>query len=173
MADKWPHLAPTHSESYYDPHHTSGMASPQSLDAVLPTDIQRDKIHYHAEGDVIIRVEHTLFKVYKAFLTHNSSVFATMFNLPAGMGDPEGSSDDHPIVLEGEKAMDFRTVLEFLYATPVKLQIYSTAIPALLNIISLAKFSHKYEMDHWMEWVAIRKNLPLNSLIKFLVVKIF
>ncbi|KAF7376982.1 BTB domain-containing protein [Mycena sanguinolenta] len=128
------------------------MASPQSPDAVRPSDIQRDKDHYHAEGDSIIRVEQTLFKVHKAFLTHNSSVFSTMFNLPVGMGDPEGSSDDNPIVLLGDEVEDFCAVLNYIYAPPVRTQIQDITTAALPEIISVVKFAHKYAMDHWKEW---------------------
>ncbi|KAF7336537.1 BTB domain-containing protein [Mycena sanguinolenta] len=112
----------------------------------------RDKDHYHETGDSIIRVENVLFKIHKFPLTHNSSVFATMFNLPVGIGSVEGLSDDIPIVLEGEKAEDFRAVLKYIYAPPVQLQMERIPISALREIISLVKLSHKYEMDHWKEW---------------------
>jgi hypothetical protein len=39
-----------------------------------------------------------------------------MFNLPSGMNKAEGSSDELPIVLEGETVEDFRAVLKYLYA---------------------------------------------------------
>ncbi|KAF7340759.1 BTB domain-containing protein [Mycena sanguinolenta] len=115
-------------------------------------DVLRDKDHYHPTGDSIIRVENTLFKVHKLFLIHNSPVFATMFDLPVRMGSLEGSSDDWPIVLEGEKAEDLRAVLKYIYAPPIRVQIHSMTIAAIPEMISVAKFSHKYEMDHWKEW---------------------
>jgi hypothetical protein len=36
--------------------------------------------------------------------------------LPSGMNKAEGSSDELPIVLEGETVEDFRAVLKYLYA---------------------------------------------------------
>ncbi|KAJ6462891.1 hypothetical protein C8R45DRAFT_1177729 [Mycena sanguinolenta] len=75
-----------------------------------------------------------------------------MFNLPVAIGHVEGLSDDLPIVLEGEKAEDFRAVLKYIYAPPVQTQIERITIAVLLEIISLVKLSHKYEMDHWKEW---------------------
>ncbi|KAF7336539.1 BTB domain-containing protein [Mycena sanguinolenta] len=112
----------------------------------------RDKDHYHETGDSIIRVENVLFKIHKFPLTHNSSVFATMFNLPVGIGNMEGLSDDIPIVLEGEKAEDLQAVLKYIYAPPVQTQMERITIAALPEIISLVKLSHKYGMDHWKEW---------------------
>ncbi|KAJ6460568.1 hypothetical protein C8R45DRAFT_1108979 [Mycena sanguinolenta] len=75
-----------------------------------------------------------------------------MFNLPVGMGKPEGSSDEPPIVLEGDKAEDFCAVLKYIYAPPVQTQIQDIATAALPEILSVVKFAHKYAMDHWREW---------------------
>ncbi|KAF7374024.1 BTB domain-containing protein [Mycena sanguinolenta] len=112
----------------------------------------RDSDHYHARGDSVIRVENTLFKIHKFLLTHNSTVFDSMFDLPVGMDQPEGSSEEFPIVLEGDKAEDFRAVLKYLYAPPVQTQIQDITTAALPEIISVVTFAHKYAIDHWKEW---------------------
>ncbi|KAJ6462199.1 hypothetical protein C8R45DRAFT_1220639 [Mycena sanguinolenta] len=132
--------------------------SPDSMDSELQSpDIERladvqDNEHYYSSGDSIIRVENTFFKTHKFHFIHNSPVFATMFTLPSGNGNPEGLSDDHPIVLEGEKAEEFRAVLKYIYSPPIQLQIHSIPVSALPEVVSLAKFSHKYAMDHWKQW---------------------
>lgn len=48
-------------------------------------------------------------------LSRDGSSFGTMFSLPQG-GTLEGKSDDHPIVLNGETASEFRHFLSALYA---------------------------------------------------------
>ncbi|KAF7358564.1 BTB domain-containing protein [Mycena sanguinolenta] len=108
--------------------------------------------YYYPSGDSIIRVENTLFKIHKFPLVHNSAVFASMFELPSGDGNPEGLSDELPIVLEGETAEDFRAVVKYIYAPPIQVQIQSIPAAALPEMISVARFSHKYAMDHWRSW---------------------
>ncbi|KAJ7840396.1 hypothetical protein B0H14DRAFT_3696414 [Mycena olivaceomarginata] len=75
-----------------------------------------DNEYYHSTGDSVIRIENTLFKVHKLFLTYNSAVFATLFDLPGETGRVEGLSDDLPIVLEGETSENFRIILKYVYA---------------------------------------------------------
>ena len=42
-------------------------------------------------------------------------MFATMFSLRPGEGLEEGNSDEHPIVLEDVKAVDFERLLALFY----------------------------------------------------------
>ncbi|KAJ7246906.1 hypothetical protein B0H12DRAFT_1235399 [Mycena haematopus] len=130
----------------------ASLAALRSPDVVRSANGIRDNDHYHPTGDSIIRVENTLFKIHRAFLTHFSPIFETMFDLPVGMGNAEGSTDDLPIVLDGEQATDFRAALKCIYASPIQIQIDGITIDALPEIISLTKFAHKYEMHHWNEW---------------------
>ncbi|KAF8209913.1 hypothetical protein K438DRAFT_1497631, partial [Mycena galopus ATCC 62051] len=107
-----------------------------------------DNEYYYSSGDSVIRIENTLFKVHKPFLTYNSAVFATLFDLPGVTGRAEGLSDDLPIVLEGETAENFRIILKYVYAR----FIASVSIAALAEMISLVQSAHKYEMDDWVNW---------------------
>ncbi|KAJ7438865.1 hypothetical protein FB451DRAFT_1570130 [Mycena latifolia] len=112
----------------------------------------RDAKHYHPTGDCIIRVQNTLFKIHKFHLVHNSSVFAGMFDIPSGEQQEEGKSDDSPIVLEGEKAFGFRSVLKYMYAGGMGMQIDVIPLSALREIIAVAEFAEKYEMADLKEW---------------------
>ncbi|KAF7326826.1 BTB domain-containing protein [Mycena sanguinolenta] len=126
------------------------MAS-QTPDLVRSPDVLRDNDYYYPAGDTIIQVENTLFKIHKFLLAHHSPVFATMFALPVE-SDPEGAVDDLPIVLEGETAANFRAVVKYIYAPPIQLQIQFMRMTDVPEMISVAKFSHKYAMDHWKQW---------------------
>ncbi|KAH7338079.1 hypothetical protein B0J17DRAFT_410303 [Rhizoctonia solani] len=66
---------------------------------------------------VAIQVEDTLFNVHKYQLL-KSETFSDMFKVPKAKGDEpeEGSSPEHPIVMEGVKADDFVALLKVLYA---------------------------------------------------------
>ncbi|KAJ6484147.1 hypothetical protein C8R45DRAFT_1214969, partial [Mycena sanguinolenta] len=74
-------------------HYVYFMASPtlQSPDPAPSPVPLRDSQYYYPGGDSIIRVENRLFKIHKAFLSHTSPVFATMFDLPAGTATSKGS----------------------------------------------------------------------------------
>ncbi|KAF7367984.1 BTB domain-containing protein [Mycena sanguinolenta] len=112
----------------------------------------RDKVHYHATGDSVIRVENTLFKIHKFPLVQSSPVFESMFSLPVATNEAEGLFDDRPIILVGDTADDFRAVAKYMYASPIHIQTYSITETALPEIVSVAKFAHKYDMDFWQEW---------------------
>ncbi|KAL5633910.1 hypothetical protein ACGC1H_005935 [Rhizoctonia solani] len=66
---------------------------------------------------VAIQIEDTLFNVHKYQLT-KSEVFSDMFKMPRpeGNGIEEGSSPEHPIIINGVAASDFTALLTVLYA---------------------------------------------------------
>ncbi|KAJ7193638.1 hypothetical protein GGX14DRAFT_588273 [Mycena pura] len=141
--------------------------APLVPDLLRSTDVLHDDDYYYSTGDTVIRIENTLFKVHKLFLTYNSAVFATMFDLPGVIGRAEGLSDDLPIVLNGETAENFRIIMKYVYARPSQIQIANVYIDALAEIVSLVQSAHKYEMDDWVDWglqVLTRLLRDLNSL---------
>jgi hypothetical protein len=58
-------------------------------------------------------VENTLFKVPKNHFT-TSSIFATIFTLPSGEKDVEGT-EERPFMLHGISAVDFECLLKVMY----------------------------------------------------------
>ncbi|EDR07927.1 uncharacterized protein LACBIDRAFT_327720 [Laccaria bicolor S238N-H82] len=78
------------------------------------TGLQRDSTFY--QDTVVFRVEGTLFKVPRRGFESGSGVFATMFTLPSVLEkEKEGQSDETPIILEGIKKDDFRSLLHLMY----------------------------------------------------------
>ena len=86
----------------------------------------RDPTYYIHDGNSVLLVENTLFKVHRSVLTKDRSAFETMFQL-SGETDSarsdssmtaaqEGESDDNPIRLQGDTADEFRALLWALYA---------------------------------------------------------
>ncbi|TRM68981.1 hypothetical protein BD626DRAFT_472542, partial [Schizophyllum amplum] len=64
---------------------------------------------------VTFQVTTTLFRVPRYAFEAGSAVFASMFSLPPGQGqDTEGCSDQHPVVLEGATADEYRQFLRIL-----------------------------------------------------------
>ncbi|KAF7360835.1 PWWP domain-containing protein [Mycena sanguinolenta] len=105
----------------------------------------QDPDYHFTNGDTIVRVENTLFKIHKYRLIHNSRILEGMFGSPF-------LADDAPLVLHGEMAEKFRFVLKYIYAPPTEVQIDGIRISALREIIYFTKFAHKYEMDKWKDW---------------------
>lgn len=61
------------------------------------------------------QVEETLFNVHRYFLKRESPVFRDMFTFTPDSDGHEGSSNEHPVVLEGTKSLDFACLLACLY----------------------------------------------------------
>ncbi|KAF4620304.1 hypothetical protein D9613_001084 [Agrocybe pediades] len=91
---------------------------------------------------VVFQVEDTVFEVLKAGFNVPETIFETMFTLPQRTpvdadGPPvEGSSRDHPIVLEGVKADEFRIFLRILY--PFMVQSEVTEYDEWISVLHLA-----------------------------------
>jgi len=66
---------------------------------------------------VVFQVEDALFKVPKNHFT-TSSVFATIFTLPSGENDAEGT-EDKPFILHGISEVDFESLLKLMYPPPL------------------------------------------------------
>lgn len=65
-------------------------------------------------------MEDTLFKLPKAYFA-TSDVFATIFSLPSGEQDAEGT-EEKPFILHGISAIDFESLLKVMY--PLSLLVY-------------------------------------------------
>ncbi|KAF6755693.1 hypothetical protein DFP72DRAFT_784862, partial [Ephemerocybe angulata] len=93
---------------------------------------------------VVFKVEDTLFRVPRHGLENASDVFADMFRLPTGVGGQtvvEGQSDDNPIVLDGYKGSEFRSLLKILYPSYLD-PLWGD--PSLSTVITLSK-------DEWID----------------------
>jgi len=99
------------------------------------TEIVRDSDFYMVDGSCVLLVENTLFnvshisaimfirvslistQVHRSILSRDSSSFGLMFSISNGdKAVEEGTSDQHPIILAGDKVIEFRNFLWALYA---------------------------------------------------------
>lgn len=135
------------------------MASEESKEPV------RDDTYYMADGSCVLRVQNTLFKVHRTMLSKDQSFFGPMFTLPQGDFGEEGMSDDHPIVLQGDTAEEFRHFLWALYALPSELIIVRSPKADLSRLIDIAKVSSKYSFKSTETWAldAIQEYLERNT----------
>ncbi|KAJ6555172.1 hypothetical protein DFH09DRAFT_1493318 [Mycena vulgaris] len=66
----------------------------------------KDEKYYRTDGDCTIRIEDTLFKIHRYHLSDNSSIFQSMFELPAGSLPSEVSGILVVLVFESKSASD-------------------------------------------------------------------
>ncbi|KAL5633905.1 hypothetical protein ACGC1H_005933 [Rhizoctonia solani] len=88
---------------------------------------------------VAIQIEDTLFNVHKYQLA-KSEVFSDMFQMPKPEGDQpeEGSSPEHPIIIEGVAASDFAALLTVLYASQFSSNQPTPDAPLIIPAFRLA-----------------------------------
>ncbi|KZT73327.1 hypothetical protein DAEQUDRAFT_464321 [Daedalea quercina L-15889] len=76
---------------------------------------KRHEVFYINDDSVIIRVEDTLYRFHRHFLTRHSKAFETTFSLKPENEKPEGLTDEHPVLLEGITCKDFERLLCLFY----------------------------------------------------------
>ncbi|KAG2155803.1 uncharacterized protein EDB93DRAFT_1247449 [Suillus bovinus] len=154
------------------PRHTSSITASDSGQSLVMVSEEskapiRDDTYYMSDGSCILRVQNTLFKVHRTILSKDQSSFGLMFTLPQGEISGEGMSDDHPIVLQGDSAEEFRHFLWALYALPSELMIIQSPISKvdLSRLIDIAKVSCKYSFKSTETWAldAIQEYLERNT----------
>ncbi|KAF7422475.1 hypothetical protein PC9H_010631 [Pleurotus ostreatus] len=126
----------------------------------------RDLEYYIDDGNVILLVEATLFKVHRSMLMKDESVFCGMFSLPSEnnfessgastipveRSSMDGQSDESPIRLPEITASQFRALLWSLYALPADLVATAETQPQEHRFIDLATISHKYQFITMEKW---------------------
>ncbi|KAF8625906.1 hypothetical protein AX17_006632 [Amanita inopinata Kibby_2008] len=116
----------------------------------------RDPDYYKDEnqgGFCIFRVENTLFRVHRFFLTREPSAFEDMLSFPQKRFSNNGTCDENPIVLS-DKVEQFRDLLWALYALPHELHRVSDphVIPPLEKLLNIAEMSNKYCFASFESW---------------------
>jgi len=102
----------------------------------------RDEEFYLTDGMTVFQVENSLFRVPQCLFSLNSPIFGSMFSLPHGDDEVEGRSDANPIYLSGVTALEFGTLLQYLFkGMHDNFQLHLSRWIALLSI------AHRYEFQ--------------------------
>ncbi|KAJ3860679.1 hypothetical protein EV359DRAFT_67126 [Lentinula novae-zelandiae] len=106
----------------------------------------------------IFEVENVLYKIPRARLAEESSLFETMFTLPPGAGNTsEGEDDDHPIHLPQTERKDWECLLKLLFRQ-VLLPRRSISTSLIFNYQSFASNPISGPPEFTLEeWVSILK----------------
>ncbi|TFK33929.1 hypothetical protein BDQ12DRAFT_669854 [Crucibulum laeve] len=115
-------------------------------------DLHYDKDYYRKDGDCVILVDHTLFRVHRYLLASDHSAFADMFDI----GDEgtlctlEGDCDTNPLVLH-DTIEEFRALCWIYYALPMEIQQQNrhSDVQYVLPLLSIA---HKYHFVTTEQW---------------------
>ncbi|KAF5360343.1 hypothetical protein D9756_005084 [Leucocoprinus leucothites] len=131
--------------------------TPEAKDDPPPSVFSRDDEWYLEDGNVVLLVEHRLFRLHKFMLTRESDFFRTLLSLPqrnvTSDGKIEGESDDCPIICTGDTYEDFKALCWAIYARAADIlaeHVYATSnIPRLVRVTAL---SHKYNFTAIETW---------------------
>ncbi|KAJ7827387.1 hypothetical protein B0H13DRAFT_2119673 [Mycena leptocephala] len=117
--------------------------------------VVRDSAFYRDDGDCILRVQDTLFKVHRHLLNYESSAFNGLFSLPRGPeGKIEGDHDSTPVILSGDTPDQVRAFFGYAYASPLELQYARISSRAIDQLLDTLKFTHKYGLELFEKWAA-------------------
>jgi len=75
----------------------------------------RHHVFYFDDGNLVLDVQGTLFRIHKYFLTRHSPVFENLFRMKSSSSNLEGSSDKSPITLQGDDPVDFCRLFRLFY----------------------------------------------------------
>jgi len=93
--------------------------------------------YYITGADLIVRVEDTLFRIHRYFLTRDSAHFRNKLPHPPSPGDSfTGSSDNNPLVLEDALKVEFERFLWVFYNP--KYSLYDASVEEWTSVLKLA-----------------------------------
>jgi len=99
--------------------------------------VVRHTEYYITGGDVVFRVENTLFRCHRYFFTRDSAYFREKLPHPPPPGEfTKGSSDPNPFILEDTLKVDFERLLWVFYNP--KYNIYEGSVEEWSSILKLA-----------------------------------
>ncbi|KAH9006313.1 hypothetical protein EDB86DRAFT_711451 [Lactarius hatsudake] len=97
----------------------------------------RHELYFFPDGDTIIRVEDSVFRIHRFFLTRESNYFWSMFLTTVPCYVPPGSSESNPVVLIGATSEAFADLLWVFYNR--EYSIYSATFEKWKRILALAR----------------------------------
>ncbi|GJE97124.1 hypothetical protein PsYK624_133350 [Phanerochaete sordida] len=132
----------------------TGLQTYASAEASLEP-AERDETYYLQDGSFVLRVQNTLFNVHRTLLAKDGSLFSSMFTLPQGDQEAEGTSDNCPVHLTGETVPEFKNFLWVLYALPhelAEITLPQIDLSRLNRLIDIARVSFKYHFRSVETW---------------------
>ncbi|KAJ7163147.1 hypothetical protein C8R46DRAFT_1352927 [Mycena filopes] len=105
----------------------------------------RSAVYWFNDGNIILQVESTQFRVAKSVLARHSSVFRDMFTVP--LPADERTIEGCPVVvLSGDTAQDWAILLAEMYPS----RLVSSMVCAM-NLAAILRLSKKYDLSLFRE----------------------
>jgi len=133
-----------------------------------PPKIKRHKRFYMSEGNIIIQVENTLFRISLSVLHENSPILrSTIPSIQSGSSSLVGFSDKRPLILREIAKVDFARLLSTLFPSQAQSPKKSETISELLSVLKLAT---SFQMER-VRAVAMRElhQLPIDPIRKIAI----
>ncbi|CAA7262790.1 unnamed protein product [Cyclocybe aegerita] len=108
--------------------------------------------YYLTDGNVVLSLSGTLFKVHRSVLARDGSTFENMFSLEEYSLVQEGCSDENPIHLQGDSVEEFQELLWCLYALPQEISLASSPQGDITKLSNAARMAHKYHFITTETW---------------------
>ncbi|KAH9177505.1 hypothetical protein EDB89DRAFT_1844593 [Lactarius sanguifluus] len=99
--------------------------------------VLRHGVYFFHDGDIIIRVEDSVFRIHRFFLTRESKHFRAMFMTNVPSRDPPGTSESNPLVLKDATSEAFADFLWVFYNH--EYSVYSATLEKWKRILALAQ----------------------------------
>lgn len=128
-----------------------GDDAPRTLSSKLP-EFKPSPEFWFEDGNIVLLVHDTFFKVHRSRLCCDGSIFATMFTLPQGESSKvDGQSASMPIRF-ADKPRRFTALLWALYALPAELRSINHSAENCMKLIDIATAAQKYAFKTTEEW---------------------
>ncbi|KAG2010433.1 hypothetical protein CC2G_013261 [Coprinopsis cinerea AmutBmut pab1-1] len=105
--------------------------------------------YWFSDGNIILQVENTRFRVHKSVLAIHSPILHDMFSVPQ---PPEGEEfvEGCPVVQLWDRAEDWELLLWISYRG-VQYRLQENTRPHLNTVAALLRLGHKYEMADYRD----------------------
>ncbi|KAF7296476.1 BTB domain-containing protein [Mycena chlorophos] len=104
--------------------------------------VQRSNTYWFDDGNVILQVESTQFRISKGVLAMHSPVFRDMFSLPLPSNEP--LVENCPVVLlAGDRSEDWLYLLDAIFPAEYRVE----EKPAFAELAGVLRLSKKYDID--------------------------
>ncbi|KAJ7163051.1 hypothetical protein C8R46DRAFT_333518 [Mycena filopes] len=112
-----------------------------AADADSPPPLVRSEAYWFDDGNIILQVESTQFRLPKSLLSMHSSVFRDLFTLPLPKDEPR--IENCPVVvLSGDTVEDWVLFLGVLYP-----KAYTDEAPTVALLAAMLRLAKKYDVE--------------------------
>ncbi|KAH7101008.1 hypothetical protein BKA62DRAFT_203104 [Auriculariales sp. MPI-PUGE-AT-0066] len=130
----------------------------------------RSKDFYFPDGNIVLRVENTLYKIYRGVLTRKSATFLALFEPSAepesSHAVPVGQDDEHPILITDGTAQQWDAFIWAAFSGFDELERLHLAFPGpekLLRLLYTALLANQFGCESLCSWALRNASLVVSK----------